>query len=319
MFSPESIGVYAAGDNGEKQLWNSKFKLSPRFIKCDEFPVSLDNISQISSWNQSIAILSDNEEVYFKEEGQEIKKLEPRMLKSINCIDNTVYGLQSDGNIIDLPNNTTFNGGPYKSFAASSQYVIAIDNNDNAQLFSKGNISPKQIAENVTVVGATDFAIFYATESELYKYEDEQTVNLHVSTEIIFISCSESEALFIDKNGALYKFEIQALTRIFALPPIVFASCGIQHSAAISFDGRLYTWGFNPSGQLGIGNDRPTTEPSYVLDQVSIVACGTHHTIALRSNEPPKIPKGMDKSKLTIYPSTLPSSIGNITRAELLF
>nr|WP_255216009.1 DUF4215 domain-containing protein [Pseudenhygromyxa sp. WMMC2535] len=72
--------------------------------------------------------------------------------------------------------------------------------------------------------------------------------------------------------------------------PVGFVAAGDEHTCAITADGQLYCWGFNLSGQLGlghtddIGDDEPPTEGLVALDDsVAQVAVGNHHTCVLTS------------------------------------
>jgi alpha-tubulin suppressor-like RCC1 family protein len=78
---------------------------------------------------------------------------------------------------------------------------------------------------------------------------------------------------------------------------VVAISVGIQHCAAIGGDGRLFGWGFNPSGQLGIGNDRNAIYPICVLENVCQVVCGVHNTWAIASCMIPSLPAGVSRNR----------------------
>jgi alpha-tubulin suppressor-like RCC1 family protein len=53
---------------------------------------------------------------------------------------------------------------------------------------------------------------------------------------------------------------------------------------ALSSKGLVYTWGQNDKGQLGLGNEMPTCEPSAVtsiIKPITKIDCGLKHCIAL--------------------------------------
>lgn len=322
--NPSLSNLWASGDNSNGNLWNCKFKLSPRFVRCDSFPFDSTEISYISAWNESIAFFSDESKVYFKEEDQELKEYDVNSaIQSIRTLEDCVIALLDDGSLIEIPSMKKLKAESCNSFCCSMNYVCYINKDNEAKVIRGDRFSePEKLASNVSAIGCTNDTIFIfdSETKKLTKIEDGNTMQLQAPSKIIAaIYCSEDDALFIDTEGNLYKYNYFSISQVFGLPQIVFASLGPQHYAAISSDGRLFTWGFNPSGQLGIGNDRPTSEPSYAINHAIIVACGTHWTIVVRSqNDLPKIPELFDKSKIKVVSSQLPQSQRRITRAELL-
>ncbi|KAH0794575.1 alpha-tubulin suppressor-like RCC1 family protein [Histomonas meleagridis] len=311
---------FAAGDNTYGQLWNPKYKLCPIFVQCTSFPLKpSEEITQISIFNQTLAVLINKSKVLFKHEDQEIIYFNGSFT-SIACLDNTVFALTDDGKIINLTTKECYDSSKFVSFAVSPTYIVAIDEDHNAILLNQDS-EPSKIAEDAIVVGCTTDIIFIATSESLLKYEDGEITSIK-SNQIAAIACSEDDVLFLDTEGTVWKYELNNLIQMYALPPIVSISLGPQHAAALSVDGRLYTWGFNPSGQLGIGTDLPTNYPSMVIENVIQVACGTHHTLALCSKtKRPLIPEHMKTNQKIFENFTRPSTktVGKITRAELLF
>ena len=68
---------------------------------------------------------------------------------------------------------------------------------------------------------------------------------------------------------------------------ILMLAAGEYHQAALVEDGRVYTWGGNANGQLGHDDEQPRLQPTMLGcglfggAPVSIVACGTAHTMAV--------------------------------------
>ncbi|ENN70344.1 hypothetical protein YQE_12852, partial [Dendroctonus ponderosae] len=97
-----------------------------------------------------------------------------------------------------------------------------------------------------------------------------------VNRNIVDMQCGREHCLLLDTDGNVYSF-------------------GGWHSAAISEEGDLYSWGWNSNGQLGLASFEAGKEKTvsvmatpHVVDidnssslNVTQVACGTKHTIAL--------------------------------------
>lgn len=66
-------------------------------------------------------------------------------------------------------------------------------------------------------------------------------------------------------------------------------AAGLAHTAVISLEGELFTWGFNVTGQLGLGDKKTWWSPYWVekdivgnlLPQIINVACGYYTTYAI--------------------------------------
>ena len=294
------------------------------FVRCDSFPFDTTDISYISAWNESIAFLSHKSKIYFKKENEELKEYNVNsVIQTIYTLEDCVIALLQDGSLIEIPSMKKLQVENCRSFCCSMNYICYIDSNNEAKVIKGDKFSePETISNNASVIGCTNDIIFiFDSESKkLIKIEEDNTFQLQAPPKnIASISCSEDDALFIDVEGNLYRYNYFSISQVFGLPQIVYASLGPQHYAAISSDGRLFTWGFNPSGQLGIGNDRPTSEPYFAIDHATLVSCGTHWTIVVRSqNTLPKIPELIEKNKIKIISTELPQSQRRITRAELL-
>ncbi|XP_064416275.1 probable E3 ubiquitin-protein ligase HERC3 isoform X2 [Latimeria chalumnae] len=66
---------------------------------------------------------------------------------------------------------------------------------------------------------------------------------------------------------------------------IVYLSCGEEHTAALTKSGGVFTFGAGSCGQLGHDSTNNEVNPRRVLElmgsEVSQIACGRHHTLAL--------------------------------------
>lgn len=313
-------GVVAAGDNSQGQLWNSKLKVSPQFVLCNEFPYTPSQITAISAWGQSFAVAVNAIKVGFKKEDSEMQLYTIGMVKSLLCLENTVIAHLTDGSIVDVLANEFYPENGYISVSASAAFVCAVNSSGQAYLWKGLNKSnPEILIENASVIGCTNTTIYVATtDGKLFRFEDGDQSEMNCFEPLIDIKCSDTESLFLSNTGNVYKCEFGALSQVYGIPPVVSIAVGPQHFACISPDGKLFTWGFNPSGQLGFGNDKPATDPVKVLDDCIFAACGSHHTIVVKSATlTPHIPAGFERSLVRSTGSSIASK--GITRAEMLF
>lgn len=312
-------GVFAAGDNSNGQLWNNKFQLSPHFVPCEKFPCDAKSITQISAWGQALAVLVGNHTVFFRTEDGDIENIDVKKIRSIACTGSTVLGLHKSGEIVDLLSGTSYSNKKFTSIAASNSIVCAIDAKERAVCWK--NEEREILADDAIAVACTNSAVYVSSTRGVFAFEDGERTEILAKEPIVMIRCAEDAVLFLGKSGAVYTCEFGALSRVFGIPVIVSIAVGAQHFAALSSDGRLFTWGFNPSGQLGIGTDRSIGQPRLVLDHVTMVACGTHHTLAVKDLD--RLPELLPVFEDTItQPSSNPHAIlpGKcLTRAERLW
>lgn len=88
-----------------------------------------------------------------------------------------------------------------------------------------------------------------------------------------------------DNNDQLQPMQVAAL----ADRRVTLAAGGWRHTVAVDEGGRLFSWGWNKFGQLGLGNNKDCNSPHPVagaLDgqQVSLLACGWRHTMAVSTS-----------------------------------
>lgn len=63
-------------------------------------------------------------------------------------------------------------------------------------------------------------------------------------------------------------------------------SCGISHTLVLATDNKVYAWGFNGSGQLGLGHMHTMGTPTEIpnLSSVCKIKCGLHYSVALTTD-----------------------------------
>lgn len=310
-----------SGDNSYGQLWCKKeTQVTAKFIKATSFPFEskISRISHVSAWNQSIAFVFDDFKVFFRPEDGQIHEFSTGTLRQICCLENNVITLQYDGKVYNYLEKNFYQQEGISQIAASNNYILGLNNTGVVYLFGAVNEPAKEIEKDATAICCTGDEVFIIKSNSIIVWTNEDSKSFETSTKIIAGYGSETEALFIDTDGNLWHYDSDALLQVFGLPPVVFAAVGIQHYAAISYDGSLYTWGFNPSAQLGIGSDKPSNDPYHVLDGTRLVACGTHHTLAVCGGAP-EIPEGFNNSVMIKSAKLHPNQKSVISRAELLY
>jgi alpha-tubulin suppressor-like RCC1 family protein len=122
-------------------------------------------------------------------------------------------------------------------------------------------------------------------------------------TNIVKIASGLNHSLAIDANGSLWAWGDNEFGQLgdggmddgSNVPmhvlgmsnSVVDVASGYNHSVAVKTDGTVWTWGYNASGQLGIGNTDNTNIPVQVEGlptNAVAVAAGYNHTLALLSD-----------------------------------
>jgi hypothetical protein len=179
------------------------------------------------------------------------------------------------------------------SFALSSTFFAAVTTDGVCRAVIRYTDRIRTVAANCVAAGCTETTVFAATDAALVLFSKEGAESIPTAKRIVAIECSEDDAFLIDENGELSRFFEGRLIPVGGLPRVVAVSVGIQHTAALAVDGRIFVWGFNPSGQLGIGSDRTIVTPTRVLDGAHMIACGSQNTWALVGPGAPKPPAWM--------------------------
>lgn len=314
--------LFGSGDNTYNFIWNEKYSTCPTFAKCTELPLEGDEyVTQISAFNDSVGLLLSSSKVLYKHEKDSAVTYDGSY-RMVKCSNDELFGLNSDGRIVNITTNDVLDSNSYDQLCVSSNYVVGIDQEKNAVLVDDIRSSEnekKVIAHNAVAIGCNDDVIFVSDEEKLMKYAD-GNLEVLMESKFIQIECNEENALFLDDSGVVWKYDLGSVIRIYSLPVIVQVAVGVQHFAVLSYDGRAYTWGFNPSGQLGIGCDLSTNEPTMVKDGVIQIGCSTNNTFLLCSeNKLPIYPKEMKSKSLLNLRDFKKEKVRNISRSELLF
>ena len=159
--------------------------------------------------------------------------------------------------------------------------------NDHGQLglgnTNKYDMPMELFLENILSVGCGRFhsvALIYL--EEIYPFGDESG----------FVSSSENQIYVWGSNqcgqlGLGDDFNRNKPQKLILCSSgssnIISVSCGEYFTMALTRNGTLYSWGYNESGQLGLGNYHNQNSPHQISLQESIVkiSCGLRHTAVL--------------------------------------
>ena len=90
------------------------------------------------------------------------------------------------------------------------------------------------------------------------------------------------------KDPAKNEAEHLSMTKLSSLSNIKSIACGMEHVACLDFDGNVFTFGYNDSGQLGLGKIRSknikftlTPQKVDIPPSTKQVACGSHFTVCI--------------------------------------
>jgi alpha-tubulin suppressor-like RCC1 family protein len=151
--------------------------------------------------------------------------------------------------------------------------------------------------------------------------------------------CSLKSSLVVTEEGTLFAFGYNTNgqlglgdTRDRLLPTeltsisekIISVSSGRAHSLALTEDGKIYAWGFNDSGQLGLGHAHQQNQPKKLTlsEKIIVIACGAHFSVSLTqrghiyiwgNGEFGELGFGNFETSFTPKKLTLPEKISTIT------
>lgn len=215
------------------------------------------------------------------------------------------------GSMADVDAPTMISAGPYGA--------AAID--ENGTLWAWGRIigdsqdasdqvEPVAIAEHVAAVACGQAHLaFIKEDGTLWTYgsnyygqlgightrykTSESKEPLMVLTDAVAVTCGHHNVLAIKSDGSLWGWgsyvagEEQASEPVKIMDNVRAASASSGTFAAIQNDDSLWIWGSNSRGELGLGiadQYYHQAEPAKVMDDVSAVACGGCHTVAVKND-----------------------------------
>jgi hypothetical protein len=270
--------------SGEAPDLSSGTTLTPTFIECDSAQFTATDILQIAGGAQ-FAVLCNNGKLFVSGSGF-LRR--PYILRSIYLCGDAIYGIDATGRIYDVLNDRPLFDCDGAISVCASSTIRVVCHADG--LFAAGPSEPlKKISDGAVAVGCTATSIFAATtDNRLQEWREDTWRDIAVIDPIVAVACNDDDAYFLDQPGKLFKLFEGKLVRVDGLPLVTTVAVGVQHCAAITVDRRLFVWGFNPSGQLGIGADRHLTRPVCVLTGVRQVACGAQFTCVIADPATPQ-------------------------------
>ena len=215
-------------------------------------------------------------------------------LKKIKINDEVIFGIDNKGEFRAIGTDwNPFTAEHATDFSLSSTLLALINEAGECKVAKINQPHVDTIALGAVAVGCTRESVFVLSDGGLFRYYDGSKVQIQTLDSILSISCSENDVYFLDAAGRVFKIVEDTPIQVFGLPPVAHLSVGVQHVAAVTSQGELYTWGYNPSGQLGIGSDRPLQEPKCVLTGVELAFCGHNNTWVIKGqvHSPPTVPK----------------------------
>jgi hypothetical protein len=305
-----AVKLLAAGDNSSGNLLHGKDPPSAVFVECTLPGCDATDLAQISG-GEFLGILLVNGRLIRSDRGAIVPL--NYLLTSIYLFQDVIYGVDVDHKVHNVSENKLLFETEIALSVCASSTTVAIINSDHACI-ALANGTVKRIAEQAVAIGCTASTVFVATSTALVEHRSDRSRTRTTPEPIVAIAANDDDTYFLGNSGKLFKYFERKLVPVIGLPPSVAVSVGIQHCAAVTADGRLFVWGFNPSGQLGIGTDRALAEPICVLDGVHQVTCGTHNTWVIAR---PGRPKASPGAELALVSPPEPD-LGPITASERL-
>ena len=290
----EEDGVFAAGDNSQGQFFDAALPSCANFVKCENLPCSSERISHLAAWGSTTVVVENSSKVFMKCGTEDVKSMSIGLIKSISCAEGRFVALLADGRLVDESGIVTDGGekGPFSAVAVSNKYTVTMSR-DGFVRVSAGERS-WDLENQAIAIGCTDEHVYVSWKDGVVEIGEGSSRDYRFDEKIVGIWGSEVAVAFLSETGKVYVKDSGPIEQVFGIPPVAWISVGVQHFAAITKDGALYTWGFNPSGQLGNGSDFPRRQPGLIMKGVSLVACGTNHTIAVKNKRAkPLAPKGL--------------------------
>lgn len=198
---------------------------------------------------------------------------------------------------------------PFKQVSCGSHHTVAVS--ATGEVYSCGLSSNGRLGLTPEEIGSPQILNVF----ELKK------VNLPLGHVIDQAHCGNDFTLLLAQNGAILsagsgrygincnfdeqnqiqdtagKYDLHQFSKmpvaLFGGYSITFVSAGEDHAAVLNENGELWTWGLNSHGQCGVNQSQsdiinipvqPFDQSGQDHKQISFVACGGKHSLALAAN-----------------------------------
>ena len=226
-------------------------------------------------------------------------------VKAVNCGDAHTVIITENGNIYSFGNNVFGQLGLDDDYSRNIPTLVTALAGLKAKAVSCGDNSTAIITEDNDLYSFGDNAWGQlGLDDEDNRYTP-TLVSVPGSLKVKAVSCGGQHTVIITEDGNLYSFgkndtgqlglgdrNNRDTPRLVNVPGglgVKAVSCGGQHTAIITENGNLYSFGYNLSGQLGLGNRNITDRPTLVNVpdslKVKAVSCGNDHTVIITEND----------------------------------
>jgi alpha-tubulin suppressor-like RCC1 family protein len=313
--------VYAWGHNyyGQLGLGNSGVgtnKYSPNRIP------NLSNVSGIAAGEYYSLALTNDGKVYawgYNGYGQlglgnTTNQSSPVHVSSLSNVAGIAANTENNSSTGASHSLAFTNDGKVYSWGSNSTGQLGLGNNTDQS--RPVHVSSLSNVSGITAGGNHSFAL--TNDGKVYAWGDngggqlglgnrvERNIPAHVSSlsNVSGIAAGEYHSLAFTNNGNVYAWgyngygqlglgnttdqyspvHVSSLSNVSGI-----AAGGHSHSLAFTTDGKVYAWGWNESGQLGLGYDslyNYIKSPVYVsrLSNVTGIAAGEYHSLALTND-----------------------------------
>ncbi|XP_065063407.1 probable E3 ubiquitin-protein ligase HERC4 [Rhopilema esculentum] len=273
--------VYSAGSNESKQLGHEKRGSEPeklniletqiiKLVACGEaFTIVLNADNQLYSFGSN-----DKGQLGYRTQGKKFSE-RPRIIKALNP--------SKSSKIVQVSC-----GGSHCLALLSNGKIFSWGNNENGQLGRGKDFSFTEVPKEITALSSLPIYMIAAGGSHSFALTVSGTLFAWGRNKFGQLGLGDDKARSIPE-------EVKSLRSKF----ITYVCCGEEHTVVLTKFGRVFSFGYGGKGQLGHGSALNHFLPKQVIelsgDQVSQIACGSWHTLAVVEGSGKVYSFGMNK------------------------
>ena len=289
-----TIGVIGQPSLSEfsDQTMNQNSSLDIDFIMSDaNLPASSLDVSFESS---NITVLNDTSFDYDGTNENQVLTITPEphssgfVMITITVANELTSTSQSFGvTVLEIDDPPEINRVPFQ-VAASYNHSMVIDT--DYKVFVWGSNYSGQLGNNsgsnqLTPVYINDLDDIETIAGSMNSSDSNHSLAVTTSGIVWAWGYNNVGQLGIGESGASRYTPVE----VSGIKDIIDVDAGTQHSLALQDDGTVWAWGYNMNGQLGNGSGGggyDSNEPVEVgnLSEVSAIACGGNHSLALKND-----------------------------------